>query len=121
MDFGKATTSVGLILLNAFFVAAEYALVGARRNAIELLAQKGDRRAKLLLGALDNMAPYVAGVQVCITMLGIGIGLVAEPFISDLIKAGLDLFLDAKTLAQLRTPVSIFSVAVITYFTVVFG
>lgn len=120
-EFGLLLASIGLILANAFFVASEYALLSARRGHFEALAKKGNRSAALIVEALDNMAPYVAGMQVYITMLGIGIGLVAEPFISGQLRILLLLILSEETLYSFRTGVSIFSVATITYFTVVFG
>ncbi|HVL39332.1 MAG TPA: CNNM domain-containing protein, partial [Fimbriimonadaceae bacterium] len=74
--------SIGLVLGNAFFVAAEYALVSSRRSNIESLAKKGSRKAQLLLKALQDISPYVAGVQIAITMFGIGVGSVTEPFVT---------------------------------------
>jgi CBS domain containing-hemolysin-like protein len=75
--------SVGLIVGNAFFVAAEYALIGARRSRIEAMAKRGHRAAKLTLAATQDMSRYVAAVQVAITMFGIGVGSITEPFLTD--------------------------------------
>jgi len=113
--------SLALILGNGFFVAAEYSLVSARRSAIEAQAKKGNRAAKVLLDAMSDIAPYVAGVQIAITMLGIGVGLVAEPFVSGFLERlarqvmGHDL---AQPVAQ---GVSLVSLLLITYFSVVIG
>lgn len=73
--------SLTLVVLNGLFVAAEYGLVGSRRSKIEPLARKGSRSATLLLGAMDRLSEYVAGLQVAITMCGIGIGSIAEPLV----------------------------------------
>lgn len=70
---------LALILISAFFVAAEYALIGARRSSVEALARSGNRSAKLLVRAMNERVKYVAGIQVAITMTGIGLGVVAEP------------------------------------------
>lgn len=75
--------SILLVLGNFFFVAAEYALIGTRRAKIEQRARKGERRAKAVLSALDNISPFVAATQVAITMLGIAIGSVTEPFVTE--------------------------------------
>jgi CBS domain containing-hemolysin-like protein len=71
-----------LVLLNAFFVIAEYALVRSRRARLENLADEGSRGAKLALGHLDNMGDYIAACQVGITMASIGIGALGEPAIA---------------------------------------
>ncbi len=82
-----AILSIVLVLGNAFFVATEYALVGARRSKAEGLAKTGHAGAKLLLKALDNLGQTVAGIQVAITMFGIGVGTLTEPFIGHLLKS----------------------------------
>lgn len=75
--------SLALILGNGFFVLAEYALVSTRRQKMEGLAKKGNRSAKLVLSALDDFSTHVAGLQLGVTMLGIGVGSVAEPFVTE--------------------------------------
>lgn len=77
--------SVLLVAGNAFFVAAEYGLIGARRSRIEAMARQGNRAAKNLLEALSDLSRYVAGIQIAITMCGIGIGAVTEPIITQLL------------------------------------
>jgi len=85
-SFGvRMAISVLLILLSAYFVAAEYSLVSARRSRLESMARKGNRAAKRLVKALDNVSPFIAGTQIGITMLGIAIGSFVEPFITDLL------------------------------------
>jgi putative hemolysin len=83
----STTVLVSLILLlgHVFFVAAEYGLVGARRSKIEALAKKGNRNAGRVLKALDNISTYIAATQIGITMIGIGIGALTEPFLSAII------------------------------------
>ncbi|MBL8048559.1 MAG: HlyC/CorC family transporter [Chthonomonas sp.] len=75
--------SVALILANCYFVAAEYGLIGSRKGRLEPLAKKGSAAAKLVLGAMEQTQRYVAGIQVAITLCGLGIGSVAEPLISE--------------------------------------
>jgi len=76
-----AIAGLAIIVGSSFFVATEYAMVGARRSKIEALARKGHSTAKILLRALDRMPQNVAGIQVAITMFGIGVGTVIEPFL----------------------------------------
>src|SRR3712207_5879997 len=70
-----------LVLLNGFFVAAEFALVRVRRSRIEEQANEGSRRARLTLGLLDDMSRYLASCQVGITLTSLGIGFLGEPAI----------------------------------------
>lgn len=74
---------IALLLAGSFFfVSAEYALVSSRRGRIETLARKGNGTAKRLLGELEDLAPYIAGLQIGLTVTGIGMGSYAEPVIS---------------------------------------
>ncbi|MCW5936788.1 MAG: HlyC/CorC family transporter [Fimbriimonadaceae bacterium] len=85
----EATTilvSVLLLIANGFFVLAEYGLVGARRSRLESLAKQGNRSAKLFLQADKELAKHIAGVQVSITIMGISIGAITEPFFTGLIE-----------------------------------
>ena len=77
---------VVLVLVNGFFVAAEFAIVKSRRSRIEQLASEGDRRANLALNMLDHVDEYVATSQVGITLASIGLGFAGEPAIADLIE-----------------------------------
>jgi len=82
-----AVASLLMVLGNAFFVSAEYALIGARRTGVEALAKRGDRQAKRLLLALDDLSSYVAACQIGITMLGIATGAIAEPFVTSALQS----------------------------------
>lgn len=75
-----------LLLGSFYFVAAEYALVSSRRGRIETLARKGNRTAKRLLPALEDLGQYVAGLQIGVTIVGIGMGSFAEPYITESLK-----------------------------------
>lgn len=82
-----AIASLLLVIGNAFFVSAEYAIVSVRRSSIESLAKRGSKPALRVLAALDELADYVAAAQIGITMLGIGTGAVAEPFVTRLLSS----------------------------------
>jgi CBS domain containing-hemolysin-like protein len=71
-----------LVLINAFFVIAEYALVRSRRERLEALAEDGSRGARVALAQLDEVGDYLAACQVGITMASIGIGALGEPAIA---------------------------------------
>jgi len=75
-----------LVLVNAFFVIAEYALVRSRRARLQTLAGEGARGARLALSQLDQIGDYISACQVGITMASIGIGALGEPAIAHLLE-----------------------------------
>jgi CBS domain containing-hemolysin-like protein len=75
-----------LVLVNGFFVAAEFAIVRSRRSRVEQRAADGDRRARTALFQIDHVDEYVATCQVGITLASIAIGFLGEPAIADLIE-----------------------------------
>ncbi len=101
-----------LIVGSAFFVAAEYALVGSRRSRIESLSKKGGKTAKLLARALDDISPYIAATQIGITMLGIAIGTYAEPYVTGSLEAQFH-GLDARALKVLSYLLVVFTLLVV--------
>lgn len=78
--------AVLLLALNGFFVAAEFALLAARRSRIEQLAAEGDRRARHALAGLREITLMLAGAQLGITMCSLGLGAVAEPAVAGIIE-----------------------------------
>jgi CBS domain containing-hemolysin-like protein len=74
-----------LVLVNGFFVAAEFALVRSRRSRLEELAE-GSKNAALALSELDKIGEYLSACQVGITMASIGLGFLGEPAIAKLIE-----------------------------------
>ncbi|MFZ4508365.1 MAG: hemolysin family protein [Fimbriimonas sp.] len=85
-DLAALTMSLALILGSAFFVAAEYSLISVRRSKVEAAAKKGDKGAQTVLRSLQNLSQSVAASQVAITMLGIGVGSVTEPYVTEKLK-----------------------------------
>ncbi len=72
-----------LVLANAIFVAAEYALVTARRSRLEERAQRGGRGARTALRLMDEPVRFISTVQVGITVSAILLGAVGEPLVSE--------------------------------------
>jgi putative hemolysin len=70
-----------IVLANAFFVAAEYALVTARRSRLQELAAAGNRRAKMALRIMDSPIRFIGTVQLGITTFSILLGAVGEPIV----------------------------------------
>jgi magnesium and cobalt exporter, CNNM family len=73
-----------LIAINAFFVAAEFSLVRARRSRLEQIAE-GDARARLALREIGEISEYLSACQLGVTLASVGIGFLGEPAIADLI------------------------------------
>lgn len=59
-----------LILINAFFASAEMAVVSVNKNKIKLLAQGGNKRAKIVLDLLDEPNKFLSTIQIAITLAG---------------------------------------------------
>ena len=79
---------IGVLLLigNAFFVGAEFAIISARRSQIEPLAETGDRRATITLRSMERVSLMLAGAQLGITVCSLGLGAIAEPALAHLIE-----------------------------------
>ena len=71
-----------LILLNAFFVAAEYGLVTARRTRIIELQHQGNRRARDVLRITSDPGRFIAAMQLGVTLTSLGIGALGEATLS---------------------------------------
>ncbi|MEM8902731.1 MAG: hemolysin family protein [Actinomycetota bacterium] len=90
MNAGALSLAVGLLFANAFFVAAEFALIGARRSRIDQLAASGDRRARLAGRLQADLSVQLAGAQLGITLASLALGTVAEPAVAAAIEMALD-------------------------------
>lgn len=110
-----------LVLLNGFFVAAEFAIVKVRASQIEMKALKGSRTAKLSAHIVNHLDGYLAATQLGITLASLGLGWVGEPVVSKIIlkvmhAVGVDL--DPQTAHQIALPVAF---AIISVLHIVFG
>jgi len=99
-----------LVLGNAIFVAAEYALVTGRRSRLEERAERGGRGANTALRLMDDPVRFISTVQVGITISAILLGAIGEPLLSGLIDPPLS-----------NTVAFLISFAVLTYLSVVLG
>jgi CBS domain containing-hemolysin-like protein len=75
-----------LVLLNGFFVAAEFALVRSRRGTLEQEAKEGKRGARAAVGIMDELSRYLSACQLGITLTSLGIGFLGEPAVAQLIE-----------------------------------
>jgi len=118
-DWAGIAWLVVLLIFNAFFVGAEFAVISARRSQIEPLAEKGSRAAKTALYAMEHATLMLATSQLGITICSLLILNVSEPAIHHLLAEPLGL----TGLAEGTVDVIAFIIAlvVVSYLHVVFG
>ncbi len=111
-----------LVATNGFFVAAEFALVGARRTRITQLASEGHRAAKIASNAMHHLDSYIAATQLGITLSSLGLGWVGEPAVGHLIEPLLHALLPESSVETVGPAIS-FAIAfsVVTLLHIVMG
>lgn len=77
--------SLILLLLNGFFVAAEFALVASKRHRLEQHAAEGSRAAKAAIAGTRELSLMLAGAQLGITLCSLGLGALAKPALADVL------------------------------------
>src|SRR5206468_2503035 len=82
----KLMTVVALVLVNGFFVVAEFALVKIRDSQLKTLADTGVKRASLVKQIRDNLNAYLSACQVGITAASLGLGWLGEPFLARMLQ-----------------------------------
>jgi CBS domain containing-hemolysin-like protein len=91
MSVGLALFLTVLLLLgNAFFVGAEFAVISARRDRLEILADEGKTRARTAIRAGHELPLLIAGAQLGVTLCSLGLGALAEPALSALLESPFD-------------------------------
>jgi CBS domain containing-hemolysin-like protein len=94
LSAGTITFRLAMVLLlvaaNAFFVAAEFALVAVRRSRIDQLVAEGNRSAAVVQRALNELDRYISGTQLGITLASLALGWIGEPAIAVLVDMGLN-------------------------------
>ena len=83
--------ALGLILLNGFFVAAEFSMVRVRATRISERAEEGDWRAKAAEYLIAHMDGFLPATQLAITLTSLGLGWVGEPAFEGLIRPAFNL------------------------------
>ena len=126
MTFGSIAWRLGivlaLVLANAFFVAAEFALVAVRRSRIEELASQGDRGARVVKSALADLDRYISATQLGITLASLALGWLGESAVAAIVDHALSYVgLSAPAVAVHTTAAVITAFVVITFLHIVLG
>lgn len=112
---------LALVLLNGFFVAAEFALVRSRRTRLEAMVRSGDRLARIALRASSNISRVLSASQLGVTLASLGLGWIAESTLAHIFEtlfAGLPFGIEV----SLRVTIAgIVAYTVLTYMHVVLG
>ncbi|MFD3451468.1 hemolysin family protein [Streptomyces sp. NPDC058691] len=86
MTFLQILVGLLTLVVNAFFVGAEFAMISVRRSQIEPRAEAGERGARHVLWGLQHLSPLLAAAQLGITLCTLVLGIVAEPAIEHLLE-----------------------------------
>ncbi len=117
----RALAVILLIATNAFFVAAEFALVASRRTRIEAMVRRGDRKAKIVQTALQDLYFQLSAVQLGITLASILLGYVAEDTMALMLHQWLEALPWPVALVSRAAVASVVAVTVISFLHVVVG
>jgi CBS domain containing-hemolysin-like protein len=112
-----------LLLVNAFFVAAEFAIVGVPPSAIDARAARNDRFARLVQGVLSDPRKkdrYIATAQIGITVASLGLGMYGEHVLANWILGIIGQSTSAEWLAAHGFS-SVVAISILTYFHIVLG
>jgi CBS domain containing-hemolysin-like protein len=119
-SLGKLVAVLSLVLLNGFFVAAEFAIVKVRATQIEPLAKRGQRRARVAEHVITHLDTYLSATQLGITLTSLGLGWMGEPFMSTIIEDVL-LWLGFSMSTLLDTFAAVVGFSFITFLLIVLG
>jgi CBS domain containing-hemolysin-like protein len=112
---------VVLVLANAFFVAAEFGLVGARRTRLDEMARTGDRKARLARRAVQSLDRYISATQLGITLASLGLGWIGEPALAGLIEGGFSWLPSAMAVVATHAVASAIAFIIITILHIILG
>ena len=112
--------AIGLLIANGFFVMAEFAFAGARRERLEELRDRGSKLAGPAIASVEQLSLMLAGAQLGITMASLGLGFVAEPALARLIEAAASPYIDLPA-ATLHSISFALALAIVVYFHMVLG
>src|SRR5689334_19331806 len=109
-----------VVLLNGFFVAAEFAMVKVRSGQLEPKVRKGHRRAAIAQHIVEHLDAYLSATQLGITLTSLGLGWIGEPLLADMLRQPFHAlgFLGEQTI---QVAAFVISFAFLTVLTIVLG
>src|ERR1700749_2499637 len=110
-----------LVLLNGFFVAAEFAMVRVRGSQIELKVKSGSRIAKLTRNIMGNLDDYLAATQLGITIASLGLGIIGEGVFTNIMLAAFNAVGLGITSNVVITIARVVAFLIITILSIIFG
>jgi CBS domain containing-hemolysin-like protein len=113
--------TIFLVLLNAFFVAAEFAIVKVRSSQIELKVRQGNRMAVIAEKIVNNIDAYLSATQLGITIASLGLGFFGESVVAEMILTTFNKLGIAISAETAHHTAWIIAFAVITVLHIVFG
>jgi CBS domain containing-hemolysin-like protein len=119
--FTRLLAILALVLLNGFFVAAEFALVRSRRTRLEAMVRSGDRLARIALRASSNISRVLSASQLGVTLASLGLGWIAESTLAHIFEGLFDALPFAMQISLRVTLAGIVAYTVLTYLHVVLG
>ncbi|MDR5657765.1 hemolysin family protein [Halodesulfurarchaeum sp. HSR-GB] len=118
LSVGQLVLALFLVVLNGFFVAAEFAFVRIRGTSVDQLVEEGRPGSGTLQGVMTNLDNYLATTQLGITIASLGLGWVGEPAVAALIEPVLEPILPAGLIHLVAFAIGF---SLITFLHVVFG
>jgi len=118
---GRLLAIILLVLLNAFFVGAEFALVRSRRTRLEAMVRSGDRLAHFAVRASSNISRILSASQLGVTLASLGLGWVAESTVGEVFEHLFANLPFAIELSMRLTLAATVALIIVTYLHVVFG
>ncbi len=118
---GGAIAVIVLVSANAFFVAAEFGLVAARRTRLQTLAKQGDQKAKLASKAIQSLDRYISATQLGITLASLGLGWIGEPAVATFVVRLFEGLPNPFSLIATHATASVIAFALITILHIVLG
>jgi len=118
--FFRLLAVLALVLLNGFFVAAEFAIVKVRNSQLDALADQGESKAVRARKVTAHLDEYLSATQLGITLASLGLGWIGEPFLAAMIQPALH-YAGITSAPVIHGISFVFAFSIITYLHIVFG
>ena len=108
--------TIFLVLLNGFFVAAEFSIVKVRHSQIQIKAEQGNKYAKHSQHIIEHLDTYLSATQLGITMASLGLGWIGEPVVAKIISSILHLLeisISSDTLHTISLPIGFLTITIL--------